>query len=74
MQAASVDKLRNLLFAIDTAAGLDDLAAFPDCRLHPLKGDLEGFWSVTVTGNWRLILQYEAASNTASILDLIDYH
>ena len=69
-----MDKLKKLLLAIETAGSLDDLAVFPGWRLHPLKGDLEGFWSLTVTGNWRLIFQYEAKTNTASILDLIDYH
>ena len=74
VQAGAVDKLRKLLLAIETASGLDDLKMFPGWRLHVLKGDLAGFWSLTVTGNWRLIFQYEAANNTASILDLIDYH
>jgi len=74
VQASSVDKLKKLLIAIETASNLDDLAVFPGWRLHPLKGDLAGFWSLTVTGNWRMIFQYEDASNTASILDLIDYH
>lgn len=37
-------------------------------------GDLKGYWSLTVTGNWRLIFEYDAASNAASSLDLIDYH
>ena len=74
VQAGAVDKLRKLLLAIETASGLDDLKVFPGWRLHPLKGELKGFWSLTVTGNRRLIFQYEEASNTASILDLIDYH
>ena len=74
VQASTVDKLRKLLFAVETAAGLDDLAVFPNWRLHPLKGNLEGFWSLTVTGNWRMVFQYEESTNTASILDLIDYH
>ena len=74
VQASAVDKLKKLLLAIETAASLDELAVFPGWRLHPLKGELEGFWSLTVTGNWRLIFQYEAKTNTASILDLIDYH
>src|SRR5205807_4957705 len=43
-------------------------------KLHPLKGDLKGFWSLTVTGNWRLIFSYEQTTNTADDLDLIDYH
>jgi proteic killer suppression protein len=74
LQASLVDKLKKLLFAIETAGSLDDLAVFPGRRLHPLKGDLAGFWSLAVTGNWRIIFQYDGPTNTASILDLIDYH
>ncbi len=65
---------KKLLPAIETAASLDDLGLFPGWRLHPLKGDLDGFWNLTVTGNWRLIFEYEAASNTARLFDLVDYH
>ncbi len=41
-------------------------------RLHPLKGDLKGFWSVTVSGNWRIIFRFE--NGNAFDIDLIDYH
>jgi proteic killer suppression protein len=68
------DKLRKLLLAMDTADTLEQLDRFPGWRLHPLKGDLKGFWSLTVTGNWRLVFRYHEASNSASALDLIDYH
>ena len=68
------DKLRKLLFALETAASLEQLGRFPGWKLHPLKGDLKGFWSLTVTGNWRLIFGYEEKTNTASDIDLIDYH
>jgi len=43
-------------------------------KLHPLKGDLKGLWSLMVTGNWRLIFRYDEPTNTASDIDLIDYH
>src|SRR3954451_16466298 len=72
--AAMIDKIRKLLLAIDTADSLKELELFPGWRLHPLKGDLKGYWSLTVTGNWRLVFRYDAATNTASSLDLIDYH
>ena len=68
------DKLGKLLFALETAEALDQLGRFPGWKLHPLKGDLKGFWSMTVTGNWRLILRYSEDTNTASDIDLIDYH
>jgi len=71
---AMADKLRKLLFAVETADNLDQVGRFPGWRLHPLKGDLRGFWSLTVTGNWRLVFQYDELTNTAGDVDLIDYH
>ena len=68
------DKLRKLLFAIDTAETIDQLARFPGWKLHPLKGGMTGFWSLAVTGNWRLVFRYAEETNTASEIDLIDYH
>jgi hypothetical protein len=34
------DKLRKLLFALETAETLEQLGRFPGWKLHPLKGDL----------------------------------
>jgi hypothetical protein len=34
------DKLRNLLFALQTAEMLEQLGRLPGWKLHPLKGDL----------------------------------
>ncbi len=48
---AVTDKLRKLLFALESADGLDQISRFPGWKLHPLKGDLKGFWSLAVTGN-----------------------
>jgi proteic killer suppression protein len=71
---ATAEKLSKLLFAIETAESLEQLGRFPGWKLHPLKGNLKGFWSLTVTGNWRLIFRYDENSNAASDIDLIDYH
>lgn len=38
----------------------------------PLKGDLKGFWSITITGNWRVIFRFE--DGDAFDVDLVDYH
>ena len=72
--AAMADKLRKLLFTLETADYLEQVSRFPGWKLHPLKGGLKGFWSLTVTGNWRLIFHYDEETNTASEIDLIDYH
>jgi proteic killer suppression protein len=74
LSAASVDKLRKLLFALETAQSLEQVGRFPGWKLHALKGDLKGYWSLTVTGNWRIVFRYDGADNTASEIDLIDYH
>jgi proteic killer suppression protein len=68
------DKLRKLLLALETAETLQELSRFPGWKLHPLKGDLKGSWSLTVTGNWRLIFRYDEQTNSACDIDLIDYH
>jgi proteic killer suppression protein len=44
----------------------------PGYRLHLLKGELAGFWSVSVSGNWRIIFRFE--NGAAYDVDLIDYH
>ncbi|MGE5647893.1 MAG: hypothetical protein ACM336_19120 [Acidobacteriota bacterium] len=36
--AAMADKVRKLLFALETAEGLDQVGRFPGWNLHPLKG------------------------------------
>jgi proteic killer suppression protein len=72
--SAMTDKLRKLLFAVETAETLEQLRRFPGWKLHPLKGDRKGLWSLTVSGNWRLIFSYDEQTNTANDIDLIDYH
>ena len=44
----------------------------PGWRLHRLSGDLRGFWSVTITGNWRIVFRMQ--DGDAFDVDLIDYH
>lgn len=44
----------------------------PGFRLHPLKGELAGFWSVSVSGNWRVIFRF--VDGHATDVDLVDYH
>ena len=44
----------------------------PGYRLHALRGELRGFWSVTVRANWRIIFRFE--DGNAYDIELIDYH
>ncbi len=45
---------------------------YPGLRLHPLTGDLSGFWSVTVASNWRIIFRFDGVD--VADVDLVDYH
>lgn len=44
----------------------------PGLRLHPLKGNYEGFWSVTLQANWRIVFRFETGH--ATDVDYLDYH
>jgi proteic killer suppression protein len=44
----------------------------PGLHLHSLKGDLDGFYAVTVSGNWRVIFRF--ANGDALDVDYLDYH
>jgi len=51
---------------------IDQNMALPGHQLHPLKGNLAGLWSVSVSGNWRIVFRFE--DGTAHDVELIDYH
>ncbi len=65
-------KIRRILTAIDEANEPDEIGLFPGWRLHPLTGDMQGFWTVTVTRNWRIVFRF--MDGDASELDYLDYH
>lgn len=50
-----VEKIARVLARLDQATRVEELD-LPGFRLHPLRGDLTGYWSVTVRANWRLSL------------------
>ncbi|WP_016957388.1 type II toxin-antitoxin system RelE/ParE family toxin [Catenovulum agarivorans] len=71
IQAKHERKLRMQLAAIDTATIIDDID-LPGYKLHQLKGDRDGIWSITVNGNWRVT--FEFIDGNAFILNYEDYH
>lgn len=71
IQPAHAAKLRVLLTALDAAEAPEQMNA-PGWRLCKLAGDLEGFWSVNVNGNWRLIFRFDGKDT--ELVDYLDYH
>ena len=71
IQAAHASKLRNILGLLDVAAGPEDVA-LPSFKLHPLKGQMKGHWSVWVNGNWRVTFRF--VGSNVELVDYQDYH
>ncbi len=65
-------KVKRIFYALECADDLEQVATFPGWRLHPLKGNRRGDYSITVTGNWRITftLQGKLVTN----IDFEDYH
>jgi proteic killer suppression protein len=59
------------LTRLDASANQADMD-LPGLRLHPLKGELKGFYAVDVSGNWRIVFRFE--DGDAVDVDLVDYH
>ena len=66
-----LDTVEDIMARLDQATTPQGLN-LPGYRLHRLKGDLKGFWSVTVRSNWRIIFRFEGLD--VFDLELIDYH
>lgn len=71
IQAVHAGKLRMQLAALNTAAAIEDMN-IPGYRLHPLKGDRKGLWSITVSGNWRVTFEFTEGS--VCIVNYEDHH
>jgi proteic killer suppression protein len=71
LNAQHVEKIRRVLARLARAAEAAHMD-LPGWRLHPLKGELAGFWSVTVNANWRIVFRFENGDVTD--VDYVDYH
>ena len=71
MNPEHVRKIRQILGLMNVAQKIADLN-YATFRLHPLTGNLKGFWSLTVRANWRIIFRFE--NGKAFDVDLVDYH
>ncbi len=71
IQAKHANRLRLILAQLDQSTAVQDMD-FPGSRLHPLKGNRKGVWSVTVQANWRITFRFE--NGDAEIVNYEDYH
>jgi proteic killer suppression protein len=71
VQTAHVPKLLRILSTLDVAQMPQDLS-IPSFRTHQLKGNLAGYWSIWVNGNWRVTFRF--VENDVELVDYQDYH
>ena len=71
IQADHKMKSKMILQRLNAAIKADDMD-LPGMRFHSLKGKLQGHYSVTVNGNWRITYKFE--EQDAVIVDYVDYH
>jgi proteic killer suppression protein len=71
INAQHAARLRRLLTSLNASSGPAGMN-LPGYRLHRLRGDREGQWAVSVSGNWRLVFEFEEGD--ATNVDLVDYH
>jgi len=64
-------KLKRQLIRLDLAKTASDVN-LPGWRLHQLTGDLSGYYSIVVNGNWRVTFKF--AGEDVVLVDYLDYH
>ncbi|MFN7330030.1 MAG: type II toxin-antitoxin system RelE/ParE family toxin, partial [Bacteroidota bacterium] len=71
LNQSHIARIRRILTQLEAAHELKDLEE-PAFGLHPLHGNLKGFWAKEVSGNWRIIFRFE--NGKAYDIDYLDYH
>jgi len=64
-------KIERILDRLDASISPNDMN-LPGYRLHELKGQDSGIWSVTVNANWRITFEFDGQN--AILVDYRDYH
>ena len=69
--ADQLDRITLALADLDATTKPSELD-LPGYRLHPLRGDRRGAWSISISGNWRITFRFE--DGDVYDVDLVDYH
>jgi len=72
IRADLVEKVEDILHAIEQARRVEQVGLFPGWRLHSPIGTRRGEWSVWVSGNYRITFRVDAED--VIDLDFEDYH
>ena len=71
VNVAHTQRLSDILELLNATKEPRDMG-FPGSFLHPLKGELKGYWAVRVSGNWRVT--FRVGDGDVYDVNYIDYH
>lgn len=71
LPARHIAKIQAVLAVLDTVSAVSYIN-IPGGRLHQLKGERKGYWSLTNSRNWRITFQVDGKDITD--VDYEDYH
>ena len=71
VQPAHTKRLEVILTLLHAAKEVEDMN-YPGSNLHKLSGSRKDFWSVNVSGNWRIVFRF--VDSDAYDVDYLDYH
>jgi proteic killer suppression protein len=71
MASELVEKIARVLARLDVVIRPEQLK-LPGFGLQRLEGDLKGYWSIAVRGEWKIIFRFHVG--TVSDIDLVEYH
>ncbi len=66
------ERIQTKLDVLNAAVSLQDLRSLPSNHLEKLRGDLNGFHSIRINNQYRLIFRFEAGN--CSDVQCTDYH
>ena len=67
-----VAKAMARLQVLNAAQSLEDIPPLKSVGLHPLVGDRQGQWAMTINGPWRLVFRFH--DGNAEDVEIVDYH
>ena len=71
IQVKHAATLNRILASLDAASSPNELN-HPGYKLHPLKGAMKGYWSIWVSGHWRITFRF--INGDVELVDYLDYH
>ncbi|QEC44191.1 type II toxin-antitoxin system RelE/ParE family toxin [Pseudobacter ginsenosidimutans] len=72
LPTAYIEKIRRILYLLNHQSPLRELQLLRRYRLHRLTGNLEDYWSLHITPNYRII--FRIVDDDVHLVNFLDYH